>query len=68
MKREVNMVKDEVKAETKKEVKPLFELGQVATQHAIVIVDNAGNRTLTIEDALVQILNDLAAIKKGVVG
>lgn len=55
--------KTEVK-EVKKEVKPQFELGQVATQHATVIVDNTTGDVLTEAQALVFLLNEVQQIKR----
>lgn len=61
---------EEKKTETKKDVKPIamFELVEVTTQTANVIRDNSTGKAITAEQALVRILNEVTAIKKGVVG
>lgn len=44
-----------------------YNLVKVATQHELMYEDNQGN-LLTNEQALLQILNDVAELKKGVLG
>ena len=58
----------EEKAKPKKDEVKAFELVEYPIQHEILIRDNSAGRLLSDKEALAQILNDIAAIKKSVAG
>lgn len=57
----------EKKTEVKEEVKPDFQLVQVATQTGWVVQDSNGNQ-LTEMQLLVEIGNDLKEVKRSLLG
>jgi len=58
---------EEKKVTKKEEAKAIFELVEYPTQTAIAFRDNSSGVVLDDKQVLLQILNDLALIKKSVV-